>query len=129
MAIHHQHNVGGFQVPVNDPHIMSIFNRFGDHRSDSEPSIKRYRVLFDALLECLALDVFYYQVILILVAADLLDVTDIGMFECCSRRRCAGDRANKDERLPSREPSFLRMTPDESIYWIVNVVVVVTPSQ
>ena len=78
MAI--DHDVGRFQVAVNDALAMRMLNRLADYHHQACRRSQGQRVLLlNDCLERLALDVFHDEIVAVIAAAELVNVNDVGM--------------------------------------------------
>ena len=80
-------NVGGFDVPMDDPRRMRRIERVGDLNGKRQEQIGFQWTSGDAVLQHYAIQILHGDEGLPIVLADVVDRADVGMVQCgCSLR-------------------------------------------
>src|SRR5262245_14516566 len=84
-------DVGGLEVPVDDPVVMGRFEPFGDLLSDRQRFVDRYRSLLQALGERRTFDELHDQEVSVTVVLEPVDGRDVRMIERSGHARLAAE--------------------------------------
>ena len=95
-----QHDVGGFEIAMDDPLAMRLVERVGDLGGDRQRLVERERPVLEPRGQRLALEMRHDQVVGAIDAADVVDAADVGMIQR-SDSSCLAFEAGSQIRIVS----------------------------